>query len=586
VGATEPPRAARTWAHSSGVPDPALRERDWFRSAVFYEIPVRSFYDSNGDGIGDLPGVTEKLDYLSELGVRAIWLLPFYRSAWRDEGYDITDHYSVDPSLGTLDDLDRLITASHDRGIRVLGDLVTNHVSIDHPWFQKARADRDSPYRNWFLWSNTGKEYSRTRVIFKDVETTNWTWDITAGQFYFHRFYATQPDLNYDEPAVHEEMFKVVRFWLGRGLDGFRCDAVPYLYKREGTRCQSLPETHAFFRSVRTILDAEFPGAVLVAEANQSIPETIPYFGDGHEFPMVMHFPLMPNLYLAYAEEDPRRLRHLLRATLPTPRDCGWAYFLRNHDEVTLEQVSDDEREMFLWYFGRDPRTVVNGGVRRRLAPMLDGNDASILLMIALILSLPGAPFLYYGDEIGMGDRIDLPDRDGVRTPMQWTSAPNAGFSRLPVERLIRPPVGDPNYGPPTRNVADERARPDSLLRRVQQLIAIRAAHVEEFESVGLRLADAKAPGVLAFWRDLPAAPVLCLFNLSRAQVSGTLGLEPELKSAPVRLVGEVELERTEAHLRFALEGRRFAWVRFSRPVPVHGARSRHPEDRLLHPPE
>jgi len=546
---------------------PALRRGSWFRTAVFYEIPVRSFFDSNGDGIGDLAGVTQKLDYLSELGVGAIWLLPFYRSPWRDEGYDISDHYSIDPTLGTIGDLDRLIAEAHGRGIRILGDLVTNHVSIDHPWFQEARRDRQSRYRSWFLWSDTGKEFSRTRVIFRDTEKTNWTWDEVAGQYYFHRFYATQPDLNYDEPAVREEMFRVARFWLRHGLDGFRCDAVPYLYKREGTRCQSLPEVHQFFRELRSILDAEFPGTVLVAEANQSVPETVQYFGQGSEFPMVMHFPLMPNLYLALAEEDPRRLRHVLRATLPAPPGCGWAYFLRNHDELTLEQVSDDEREMFLWVYGRHPRTVLNGGVRRRLAPMLEGDETTIVLMTALLLSLPGGPFLYYGDELGMGDRLDLPDRDGVRTPMQWTAEENAGFSTAPVDRLIRPPVADPNYGPKSRNVADERRQPDSLFHRVQQLIRVRSAHVEEFGTEGLRPADSEPSAVFAFWRDQPAARILCLFNLSRATIHGSVRLDPDLKSAPTPVAGDVGVERSESTLSFHLDGRRFGWIRFARPI-------------------
>ncbi len=549
------------------VAERGLREGAWFRSAVFYEIPVRSFYDSNGDGIGDLSGVTAKLDYLSELGVGAIWLLPFFRSAWRDEGYDIVDHYEIDPSLGTIEDLDRLVAEAHARGIRVLGDLVTNHVSIDHRWFQEARKDRASPYRNWFLWSDSGKEFSRTRVIFRDLEPSNWAWDDAAGQYYFHRFYATQPDLNYDEPAVRAEMFRVARFWLGHGLDGFRCDAVPYLFKREGTRCQSLPEVHQFFRELRAILDAEFPGTVLVAEANQSVPETVQYFGDGREFPMVMHFPLMPNLYLALAEQDPRRLRHVLQATLPAPPGCGWAYFLRNHDEVTLEQVSDDEREMFLWIYGRHPKTVLNGGVRRRLAPMLDGEDGNVVLMTALILSLPGAPFLYYGDEIGMGDRLDLPDRDGVRTPMQWTGEANAGFSTLPPERLLRPPVEDAPYAPAARNVADQRTRPDSLFHRIQELIRVRSAHVEEFGSEGLLAEDVRVPGVFAFWREQAPARVLCLYNLSRAAVSGSIPLSPELRAAPVPIAGEVALERSESTLRYSLLGRRFAWVRFVRPV-------------------
>ncbi len=543
-----------------------LRQGDWFRTAVFYEIPVRSFFDSNGDGIGDLAGVAEKVDYLSELGVGAIWLLPFYRSAWRDEGYDIVDHYSVDPSLGTVDDLDRLIQLAHGRGIRVLGDLVTNHVSVDHPWFQEARRDRASPYRSWFLWSDTGKEFSRTRVIFRDFEPTNWTRDEEAGQYYFHRFYASQPDLNYDSPELRAEMLNVARFWLDRGLDGFRCDAVPYLFKREGTRCQSLPEVHGFFQELRAMLDEEFPGAVLVAEANQSIPETYQFFGGGAEFHMVMHFPLMPNLFLALGENDPRRIRHVLRATLPTPPSSGWAYFLRNHDEVTLEQVSDDEREMFLWLYGRDSRTLINGGVRRRLAPMLEGDDDSVAMMLALTMSLPGAMFLYYGDEIGMGDRLDLPDRDGVRTPMQWDASATAGFSSAPPSRLLRPPVLDPGYGPASRNVAAQLARPDSLLSKVRSLIRVYRSHPEEFGPDGIRFVDPGSPTVFAFWRDGPRARVLCLYQFGRQPVHGTIALDPALTEGPPPIAGTVGVQRKETQLSYDLEGRRFAWLEF--PLP------------------
>ncbi len=542
----------------------ASRAPGWFRTAVFYEIPVRSFYDSNGDGVGDLPGVTAKLDHLADLGVGAIWLLPFYRSPWKDEGYDISDHFSVDPSLGTLDDLDRLVAEAHARGIRVLGDLVTNHVSIDHPWFQEARRDRGSRFRSWFLWSDTGKEFSRTRVIFRDFEVKNWSWDETAGQYYFHRFYASQPDLNYDSPEVRAEMLRVARFWLARGLDGFRCDAVPYLYKREGTRCQSLPEVHRFFHELRAMMDEEHPGTVLVAEANQSIPETVPYFGEGSEFQMVMHFPLMPNLFLALGENDPRRIRHVLRATLPTPRGSGWAYFLRNHDEVTLEQVSDDEREMFLWLYGRDPRTVIHGGIRRRLAPMLEGDDETVAMMIAFSLSLPGAMFLYYGDEIGMGDRLDLPDRDGVRTPMQWTAGTNGGFSEATPERLVRPLVLDPRYAPAARNVEDQRTRPGSLLSQVRRLVQVYSAHPSEFGPDGIHFVEPGSSTVFAFWRVGTARRILCLYNFGRERSEGTVPLDAGLTLGPDLLAGSATLSRRPDGLDYGLGGRRFVWLGFS----------------------
>ena len=542
----------------------SLRKGDWFRRTVFYEIPVRSFYDSNGDGIGDLPGVTAKLDYLKQLGVGALWLLPFYPSPWRDEGYDISDHYAVHPLLGTLADLDRLVSEAHSRGIRVVGDLVTNHVSMDHPWFQQARASRGSPFRPWFLWSDTGKEFSRARVIFKDFETSNWTWDETAGQFYFHRFYDTQPDLNYDHPAVRAEMLKVVRFWLSRGLDGFRCDAVPYLFKREGTNCQSLPEVHRFFQEVRAIMDAEYPGTALVAEANQTISETVPYFDASKEFQMVMHFPLMPNLYLALAEGTPQRIRHVLQATLPVPSECAWAYFLRNHDELTLEQVSEDERLRFLDFYARDPRAIVNGSVRRRLAPLLGGDDTSILLMTAVILGLPGSAFLYYGDEVGMGDRLDLPDRDGLRTPMQWEDTPSAGFSTAPAERLVRPVVTDPDYAPSVRSVAVEEARPGSLLLRMRSLLRVYNQNTAVLSSHRFLPVDLGDSPVLAYWRPGEGEEILCLYNFSMGPASGTLPLPEGVDPAPREvLAGVSACEAVGNEVRYRLERREFTWTKF-----------------------
>jgi maltose alpha-D-glucosyltransferase / alpha-amylase len=544
-----------------------LRVGDWFRKTVFYEIPVRSFYDSNGDGIGDLPGVTAKLDYLKGLGIGALWLLPFHRSPWRDEGYDISDHYSVHPLLGTLDDLDHLVAESHAREIRVVGDLVTNHVSIDHLWFQQARTSRSSPFRPWFLWSDTGKEFSRARVIFKDFEQSNWTWDETAGQFYFHRFYETQPDLNYDHPAVREEMLKVVRFWLNRGLDGFRCDAVPYLYKREGTNCQSLPEVHRFFQEVRALMDAEFPGTALIAEANQTVSETVPYFDAGREFQMVMHFPLMPNLYLALAESAPQRVRQVLQATLPVPAECAWAHFLRNHDELTLEQVSDEERARFLGFYGSDTRAILNGSVRRRLAPLLGGDDASILLMTAVILGLPGSAFLYYGDEVGMGDRLDLPDRDGVRTPMQWDNGPNAGFSTAPADHLVRPVVQDPEYAPAVRSVAVEEARTDSLLHRVRDLLRVYNDHTAVLSSHQFVPVDLGDSPVLAYWRPGSGRDILCLYNFGTTETIGTVPLPAEVEVGPVEvLAGAASCECVGNEVRFRLARRSFTWARFLAP--------------------
>ncbi len=551
-----------------------LHAPEWFRSVVFYELSIRSFYDSNGDGIGDLPGVLAKLDYLTDLGVGAIWLLPFYRSPWNDDGYDISNHYEVDPRFGTIDDLDRLIEAAHGRGLRVIGDLVTNHVSDQHPWFQAAREDRASPYRSWFLWSDTGTEFSRARRIFPDFERSNWTWDAVAGQFFFHRFFSSQPDLNYDTPAVHDEMFRVARFWLGHGLDGFRCDAAPYLYKREGTTCQSLPETHQFFRDLRALLNAEFPGAILVSEANQSVPETVQYFDGGHEFQEVLHFPVMPNFYLALAESNPRRVLDVVRATLPAvPPDCAWAYFLRNHDELSLEQVSADERALFFRYFPLPDAARVHNGVKRRLAPLLGGDDGSVLLLTALALALPGSPFLYYGDEIGMGDRIDLPDRDAVRTPMQWDDSPSAGFSTAAPADLTRPLVTDPAFGPAARNVADQEARTHSLLGRTRTLLRVRAAHASVFGAHRFEAVDLGTTPSLGFWRPGGEYRILCLYNFATQPTEGEVPLPAEIWASPVELLrGGISSTVANHRFRYRLGPREFSWTLFLNRAPPPAA--------------
>jgi maltose alpha-D-glucosyltransferase / alpha-amylase len=561
-----------------------LRAPEWFRTVVFYELSVRSFYDSNGDGIGDLAGVTAKLEYLQDLGVGAIWLLPFYQSPWKDDGYDISDHYRVEPRLGTVADLDQLVEAAHARGIRILGDLVTNHVSDQHPWFQEARRDRSSPHRSWFLWSDTGKEFSRARLMFPEFERSNWTWDESAGQYYFHRFFSWQPDLNYDNPAVREEMLKYARFWLAHGLDGFRCDAVPYLYKREGTRCQSLPEVHQVFQALRRMIDEEFPGAALVAEANQSVPETVAYFDQGHEFQMVMHFPALPNFYLSLADNDPHRILDVLRATAPSaPPECGWAYFLRNHDELTLEQLSDGERNLFFTAYDQAPGARIHYGIRRRLAPLLGGDDASIVLLNAVMLGLPGAPFLYYGDEIGMGDRLDLPDRDGVRTPMQWTDGPTAGFSTAPPEKLTRPLVTEDGFAPSARNVVNEEARPGSLLWRIRTLMRVRAAHATVFGSERFEPADLGDSPILGFWRPGSEYQILCLYNFADASSEREVTLPANVWASPVELFrfGTASTVRNHTyHARLARRG--FSWTLFlARQSPTHSGAS---EGRLNRP--
>lgn len=542
-----------------------LRQPGWFRRVTFYELSVRSFFDSNGDGIGDLPGATSKLDYLQDLGIGGIWLLPFFLSPWRDDGYDISDYYRVDPRFGTIDDLDRLVEEAHRRDIRVLGDLVTNHVSDQHPWFQEARKDRSSPYRSWFLWSDTGREFPLAPVLFPDFESSNWTWDERAGQYYFHRFFRWQPDLNYDNPAVPAELLNVARFWLDHGLDGFRCDAVPYLFKREGTTCENLPEVHRFFRSLRAMMDREFPGTVLLAEVNQSVPESVKYFGGGHEFETVFHYPAVPNLFLAVADHTPGRFLDVIRSSVAaTPSGCAWAFYLRNHDGLNPGPLSEEERVRFFRAYDRAPGARVHGEVRRRLAPLLDGDDMSVLLLLSLMLGLPGSPFLYYGDEIGMGDRLDLPDRDPVRTPMQWTDGPSAGFSSAPPERLTRPLVADPQYGPSARNVATESSSPDSLLNKIRTLLCVRRAHAAVFGGDQIELVDFPESPVLAFWRVGKASRVLCLHNFSPEAQPVEVPVGERWNVPPAELFGfGSSWTASDGVLRARLERHGSSWLLF-----------------------
>ncbi|MFM8322246.1 MAG: maltose alpha-D-glucosyltransferase, partial [Chloroflexota bacterium] len=395
----------------------------WFQDAVFYEIYIRAYSDSNADGHGDLPGVISKLDYLQELGVDCLWLQPFYPSPLRDDGYDVADYYNILPEYGSVEDLRRLIDQAHARGMRVIADLVMNHTSDQHPWFQQARSDRNSPYRDYYVWSDTDRRYSDARIIFIDTERSNWTWDEQAGQYFWHRFYSTQPDLNFDNPAVQQEMLNVVKFWLDLGLDGFRADAVPYLFEREGSNCENLPETHAYLKLLRKYLDDHYPDRVLLCEANQWPEDVRPYFGDGDEFHMAFHFPLMPRIYIALKKERRDDLVWILDRTPAIPANAAWCTFLRNHDELTLEMVNEEERQ-FLWReYAPDPRMRLNLGIRRRLAPLMDFDPRRIRLANSLLFSLPGSPIVYYGDEIGMGDNIWLFDRNGVRTPMQWNNS-------------------------------------------------------------------------------------------------------------------------------------------------------------------
>jgi maltose alpha-D-glucosyltransferase/alpha-amylase len=509
----------------------------WFKRAVFYEIHVRGFFDANDDGFGDLRGLSEKLDYLQWLGVDCIWLLPMYASPLRDGGYDISSFGEIHPDYGNVDDLAALLEAAHRRGIRVIADLVMNHTSIDHPWFQESRSSPDSPKRDWYVWSENDERYPDARVIFLDSETSNWTWDPVAGAYYWHRFFSHQPDLNYDNPEVQDEMLSVLGFWLELGLDGFRLDAVPYLFERDGTNCENLPETHAYLKRVRKEVDERFPDRVLLAEANQWPSDVVQYFGDGDECHMAFHFPLMPRMFMALRREDATPVHEILEQTPSIPENCQWGLFLRNHDELTLEMVSDEERDYMYAEYAKDPRMKLNLGIRRRLAPLLDYGRAEIELLTAILFSLPGSPVLYYGDEIGMGDNVYLGDRDGVRTPMHWTGDRNAGFSRADFAQLYLPPLMDPVSGFQAVNVEAQLRNPSSLLRWLQRFVALRKEH----PVFGLGTYEAlrtENPRIFAHVREYENDTILCVHNVARSAQAVELDLSRFEGRVPVEMLG------------------------------------------------
>ena len=527
--------ASNTMAKRAPVAD---TESLWYKDAVIYQLHVRTFCDSNNDGIGDFRGLMQKLDYLEYLGVDALWLMPFFPSPLRDDGYDISDYYSVHPNYGDLDDFKAFLKVAHERGIKVIIELVLNHTSDQHAWFQESRSSRDNPKRDWYVWSDTDDRYKDARIIFLDTELSNWAWDPVSKSYYWHRFFSHQPDLNYDNPAVFESMWGVMKFWLDMGVDGFRLDAVPYLVERDGTNCENLPETHAIIRELRKRLDAEYPGKMLLAEANQWPADVSSYFGSGDEFHMAFHFPLMPRIFMAVQLEDRKPIIEILEQTPQIPDTAQWCIFLRNHDELTLEMVTDVERDYMYDVYAKDKTMRLNLGIRRRLAPMMDNDRRRIELLNVLLMSMPGTPIIYYGDEIGMGDNIYLGDRNGVRTPMQWNGGWNAGFSGADPERLYSPLISNPVYGYQAINVEAQKRVPHSLLSWMKRLIEVRKSS-RIFGRGSIEFLRPSNHRVLAYVRQLDDQKILIVNNLSSSAQAVELDLHEFKGSIPIEMSGK-----------------------------------------------
>lgn len=515
----------------------------WYQTAVFYEVVVRGFYDANNDGTGDIRGLINKLDYLQWLGIDCLWLLPFYQSPLRDGGYDISDFFTVLPEYGNLADVIELVDEVHRRGMFIIADMVMNHTSDSHAWFQESRRSKDNPKADWYVWGDDDQRWSEARIIFLDTERSNWTWDPVREQFFWHRFFSHQPDLNYDNPQVQEAMLAVVRFWLDLGLDGFRLDAVPYLFERDGTNGENLKETHDYLKALRRTIDDNYSNRVLLAEANQWPSDVVDYFGAGDECHMCFNFPLMPRMFMALRREQRYPITEILAQIPEIPDGAQWALFLRNHDELTLEMVTGEERDYMYSEYAKDPLMKLNLGIRRRLAPLLDNNMTSVALFHALLFSLPGSPILYYGDEIAMGDNVFLGDRDGVRTPMQWTPDRNGGFSTSDFARLYLPPLMDPVYGFQAVNVEGQMRNPSSFLHWVKRMLEVRRHH-PVFGTGKMEILTAQNPSVLAYIRESDDDIVLCVNNLSRFAQPVELSLARFKGKTPIELIGRVPFPR------------------------------------------
>ena len=560
----------------------------WYKDAIIYEVHVRAFFDSNADGIGDFPGLTQKLDYLQDLGVTTIWLLPFYPSPLKDDGYDIADYYSINPIYGSLKDFKIFLQAAHERHLRVITELVINHTSDQHPWFQRSRrSEPGSPWRDFYVWSDSPDKYREARIIFRDFEPSNWSWDRVAGAYYWHRFYAHQPDLNFDNPLVHKELLRVLDFWLDLGVDGLRLDAVPYLYEREGTSCENLPETHAYLKTLRRHVDEKYQDRMLLAEANQWPEDAVSYFGSGigDECHMAFHFPLMPRLFMAVRMEDRVPIVDILEQTPPIPETSQWALFLRNHDELTLEMVTDEERDYMYRVYANDAKARINLGIRRRLAPLLGNDRKRIELLHHLLFSYPGTPFLYYGDELGMGDNIYLGDRNGVRTPMQWSSDKNAGFSRANPHALYLPIILDPEFHYEAFNVEAQQHNPHSLWWWMKRVLTLRKRH-PAFGRGTLQFLTPDNRKILAFVRQFEEETILVVANLSRFSQATCLDLGSFQQTVPIELFGQ---NRVPRHHRPTLYSHPQSSCRVLVPARAGGTarvrRTHHPGERVASGP-
>ncbi|MCZ7563480.1 MAG: maltose alpha-D-glucosyltransferase [Burkholderiales bacterium] len=552
---------------------PAAQADDahWYKDAVVYQLHVKAFFDSNDDGCGDFRGLASKLDYIKELGVNTVWLLPFYPSPMKDDGYDVADYHNVHPQYGTRNDFRHFVREAHRRSLRVITELVVNHTSDQHPWFQAARrAPPGSPKRDYYVWSDTDRRYEGVRIIFTDTERSNWTWDPVAKAYYWHRFFGHQPDLNFDNPRVLRAVFRTMRHWLDMGVDGFRLDAIPYLIERDGTSCENLPETHAVIRQIRSLLDANYRNRLLLAEANQWPEDVREYFGEGDECHMAYHFPLMPRMYMAIAQEDAYPVIEIMQQTPEIPESCQWAVFLRNHDELTLEMVTNKERDYMYRMYAADPRARINLGIRRRLAPLMENDADRIKLMNSLLLSMPGSPIIYYGDEIGMGDNIfQLADRNGVRTPMQWSPDRNGGFSRADPQRLYLPPIMDPVYGYEAVNVEAQVRDASSLLNWMRRMLAVRRTS----QAFGRGRLTFLKPGnrkILAYLRELGDEAILCVANLGRSAQPVELQLGRFRGRVPVEMLGRTAFPPIgELPYLLTLPAHGFYWFRLATDAEV-----------------